>query len=349
MKLVVTIDTEEDNWLPFSLHISTRNALEIGRVHDLFVSEGVVPTYLVTWPMANDDHLVDTLAEESAHARCEIGMHCHPWTTPPLIEEKTPHNSMLCNLPRELITEKLHQLHSLLAQRFNVPPRTFRAGRWGYGIHVAEVLRSLDYRVDTSVTAYTDWSAQCGPDYSLIGPKAYRFSPPFIFEPSPSGELIELPASVGFLKGDFNRRARLEKLLRTRPWKSMRLIGALKRLSLHQRVTLSPECASAAEMTTLVDVMQAQGFEYINLFFHSPTLVPGLTPFITTIRDRDEFLKSLRTVLRHMKQLGISSIPASAVTVDSATQAHESFTHHPVQSAKTSPSSLAAPRSAAGN
>ncbi|MGE0080664.1 MAG: hypothetical protein AB7U81_05150 [Thiohalomonadaceae bacterium] len=347
MKLVITIDTEEDNWLPFNRHISTRNAREIGRLHDLFVSEGVIPTYLVTWPMANDDYLVDTLADERLKGRCEIGAHCHPWTTPPVNEAHHPPNSMLCNLERELVAEKLHRLHNLLSQRFNAPPRTFRAGRWGFGVHVADVLRSLGYRVDTSVTAYTDWSSQHGPDYSLVGPQAYRFAPPNLYEASPSGTLIELPASVGFLRGEFGRRARVEKFLRTRPWRRLRLIGLLKRLSLHQRATLSPECATTSEMTSLIDAMQMRGYEYANLFFHSPTLVPGLTPFLTTTRDRDNFLHSLRAVLRHAKRRGLTSIPASAVTIAGGAQVAEPEAPA-AQPSSASPSPLHRPRSAAG-
>lgn len=310
MKLVITIDTEEDNWLPFSPKVTTENAAEIARVHDLFLSEQVLPTYLVTWPMAHNDTLIRTLADENRAGRCEIGMHCHPWTTPPHEETHRAENSMLCNLPPALAAAKMEALHALLVERFGTVPRTFRAGRWGYGPQVAEVLLRLGYRVDTSITAFTDWSAQCGPDYSLVGPQPYRFTPPAIYTATPDGPLVELPATAGFLADDYARSARFERLARRAPLRWFRLLGIFERLSIHNRITLSPECASAREMQALLDAMQALGFGYVNLFFHSPTLVPGLTPYVKTKRDLASFLHSLRSVLRHARSHGITPILA---------------------------------------
>lgn len=310
VKLVITIDTEEDNWRPFSTGIGTRNAQEIARVHDLFMTEGVRPTYLITWPMALDDRLVDTLADENLQGHCEVGTHCHPWTTPPLGDVPRPENSMLCNLPRELVATKITALHELITERFGVAPRTFRAGRWGYGPAVSDALARLNYRVDTSITAYTDWSAQFGPDYSLVGPKAFRFSPPHVFRPMEGGQMTELPATVGFLTGDFSRRARFEHMARKPLIRWSRLIGILDALALHRRITLSPECATTRDMIGLIDSMQRRGFEHINLFFHSPSLLPGLTPYVKTRGDRDDFLQSLRTVIRHARRCGITPILA---------------------------------------
>lgn len=318
MKLAVTIDTEEDSWRPFSTTTTTRNAREIARVHDLFVTEGIRPSYLVTWPMALDDGLVEVLGPEQHAGRCEVGMHCHPWTTPPYGEDPRPYNSMLCNLPRERVAAKLHALHRLITQRFDVAPRTFRAGRWGYGPAVAEVLLELGYRVDTSVTAFTNWSAEFGPNYSGVGPEPYRFTPPRIYEPAASGAMLELPATAGYLQRGYRWYARIEHLIRRRPLRWLHLLGILDRLSLLNRVTLSPECASARQMIALLDTMQALGFDYANLFFHSPTLLPGLTPFVKTYRERDDFLRTLRTVLRHARSTGITPIFAGEVIDDFA-------------------------------
>jgi len=48
-----------------------------------------------------------------------------------------------------------------------------------------------------------------------------------------------------------------------------------------------------------------------NLFFHSPTLEPGWTPFVKTEEDRRMFLSKIRKVLQFAKDNGIESISLS--------------------------------------
>jgi len=55
MKLVVTIDTEEDNWGDYSPNGYTlENITYIPELQDLFDEYRVLPTYLVTYSVATD-------------------------------------------------------------------------------------------------------------------------------------------------------------------------------------------------------------------------------------------------------------------------------------------------------
>ena len=313
MKLVVTIDTEEDNWGAFSGPPSTRNAREIPRLQDLFDRYGVRPTYLLTYSMASDDRLVGYLNEARDQNRCEIGAHCHPWNTPPFLEMPKQEHSMLSNLPMALVKAKLTRLHEHLRERLEYSPTSFRSGRWGYGPYVASTLSRLGYLIDTSVTAFTDWRAIHGPNYSAIVPDLYRFSPRDIFEPDDTGSMVQLPASVGYLKGDFRRWNRVENMIRSSPVKHLGLLGILDRLSILQKVAFSPEIATGQQMCRLVETFFQKKYRYINLFFHSSTLLPGLTPFVRTKSDRDAFLSRIEYLLAHLEERGITSVTATEV------------------------------------
>ena len=70
----------------------------------------VVPTYLLTYPVTQDEKAAAVFQDLLDAGRCEIGMHCHPWNTPPYQEVMNRYNSMLCNLPASLQLEKLQRL-----------------------------------------------------------------------------------------------------------------------------------------------------------------------------------------------------------------------------------------------
>ena len=57
MKLVVTIDTEEDNWGSLRLtHYSFDNIARIPALQEMFDRFNVKPTYLMTYPVATDEN-----------------------------------------------------------------------------------------------------------------------------------------------------------------------------------------------------------------------------------------------------------------------------------------------------
>src|SRR5208337_1476965 len=121
MKLVITIDTEEDNWGVFSPTGHTlKNLDRIPVLQELFDAYNVKPTYLITYPVATDTESITLLREIEKSGRCEIGMHCHPWNTPPFEEIPGDNNSMLCNLPCDLQYKKMSSLTDAIAKNFHI-------------------------------------------------------------------------------------------------------------------------------------------------------------------------------------------------------------------------------------
>ena len=105
----VTIDTEEDDWGQYDCaDPEVTNGARLPDFQALCDRYGAVPTYLANWPMIANDSARDVLRDLLAEGRCEIATHIHPWNTPPVTESVGPRNSMLCNLPGDLVAEKLH-------------------------------------------------------------------------------------------------------------------------------------------------------------------------------------------------------------------------------------------------
>jgi len=124
MHLVVTIDTEEDNWGQYSADsFSIENIKKIPALQEMFDEFSVVPTYLVTYPVATNRESVEILKDILQRGKCEIGMHCHPWSTPPFDEERNSFNSMLCNLEPAAYSDAIRHLIPIdSATRFRRKP-----------------------------------------------------------------------------------------------------------------------------------------------------------------------------------------------------------------------------------
>lgn len=312
MKLVVTIDTEEDNWGCYSLKdYSVENIVRIPSLQQLFDDFNTKPTYLITYPVAADEKAVSILRKIAEKELCEIGSHCHPWNTPPFEEERNNKNSMLCNLPEDLQYRKIQFLHETIKQKFGIEPISFRAGRWGYSREVARNLYKTGYKIDTSITPYTDWRDDHGPDFSDLSPQPYRFSSEDAFQESSNGHLVEIPATIGYFQRNFAMCNRILKALMQRPANHLVLHKVLYKLNLLNRVWLSPEVADGKTMIRLARRMLRNKSKLINLFFHSPSLKSGLTPFVRTREDENKLFERIKEFLFFAQDAGIESIKLS--------------------------------------
>jgi hypothetical protein len=300
----ITIDTEEDDWGEYrSSGFSLESLQVLPRVQEIFNAYGAIPTYLVTYPVVQNPKAREFFAEQLAGRRCVVGAHCHPWNTPPFVEELSDRHSMLCNLPYPTVKSKIANLRDEIIRSLQVTPVCFRAGRWGFGPQVAAAIHELGFRVDTSVCPHVDWSLFHGPDYRDAPSHAYRFSPEEILTASPNGALLEVPATIGFLQGNeqlCKRAIRAQGLARR-----LHLRGILERARIVNLRWLSPELSSARDMVLLAKRMLRSGYSYLNMSFHSTTLVPGKTPFVRSAEDLQQFLRSIDELLRFVADEGV--------------------------------------------
>ena len=300
-RLIVTIDTEEDLWGAYTVpNPPVENIKELPKLQAIFNEYGVRPTYLVTYPVATDPDSLAILQSFATDGRCEIGAHLHPWNTPPISEETNERNSMLCNLSSELQLQKLETLRAAIRTGFGHEPKSFRAGRWGYSAEVAENLTRVGIKVDSSVYPYMDWSYLHGPDFSSIPLKKRWRSIRELFGRG-HGSLLEIAATSLLVP---KQRRRIPPALAARP----RLGRLLRRRGLVRLTWLSPENEDANGMIDLSQRLIRRGFPYLNLFFHSPTLSVGLTPFVRTVSDQKAFYERIRSYLEFIRARRIPSM-----------------------------------------
>lgn len=313
MKLIITIDTEEDNWDRYS---ATDNPISnIERVPDLqnlFDEFGVLPTYLVTYPVATNPRSVAILKKILMDGTCEIGMHCHPWNTPPFNGSRQiqPRDTMLSNLSEDLVHQKLSKHHDAICKNFGIVPVSFRAGRWGYGPAVGRSLCRLGYRFDTSATPYVNWGIYNGPNFTEFGPEIKRFEFDGISNELKNCELFEIPPTIGFLQANFRRSQKLSEMMETKIARSLHLNGILDRIGLLNKRWLSPEMTDVDSMIRLARRMQKNNYSFLNMFFHSTSLKGGLSGFVKSNEDK-VFFKKIRDFLSFHRESGWEAMTLS--------------------------------------
>jgi hypothetical protein len=128
----------------------------------------------------------------------------------------------------------------------------------------------LGYRLDVSVRARFDYSAEGGPDFT-----AHPIEPYWVGE-----QLLEVPLTT-CLAGSLGRFASLAR--------SDRLRGPLARSGLLNRIPLTPEGVPVGEAKEAIERLLDQDHVLFSLSFHTPTVVPGHTPYVRDAADLRAF------------------------------------------------------------
>jgi hypothetical protein len=68
---------------------------------------------------------------------------------------------------------------------------------------------------------------------------------------------------------------------------------------------LSPELSTAREMIALVKRSLLRKSAYLNMSFHSTTLIPGRTQFVRTQQDLEVFLRNIDAVIKYVANEGV--------------------------------------------
>jgi glycosyltransferase involved in cell wall biosynthesis len=283
--LVTTVDAEEDfDWTkPFVRTVTdVRSMAHQHLAHAVFERYGVSPVYLMDYPVANQTDGHAPLADYVKDNKCEIGAQLHPWVNPPFLEEINTVNSFPGNLPLPLEFEKLRILTETIEDRLGVCPRVYRAGRYGVGRRTADILRRLGYRIDTSVVPQRSFAYQGGPDFFGFPVNPYWTDA--------ECSLLEMPVTAGIVGALARPAIRLGRQLFRSDNRRSLAAAVLARTRTAEQIRLTPEGITIDEAKRLVRAMLARGLRVFTLSYHSPSLVPGSTPYVRTLEDRDRFL-----------------------------------------------------------
>lgn len=271
------VDTEEEfDWAaPFSREArSVESIAALPDMHRRFAERRIAPCYLCDYPVVADKTAAETLRTLIADGQATVGAQLHPWVNPPYDEEPSALLSFAGNLPPSLEAAKLDRLTETITEALGVPPLAFRAGRYGIGPCTLALLAERGYRVDTSMRALHDYSDAGGPDFRAIGSGSFR-----------AGGLIEVPLTTIYTGVWRRAGARWSRVAGMVP----RGHGLLARAGLLSRVPLSPEGVSIGEAAEAVRVATGEGERLLTFSFHSPTLVPGNTPYVRDAADLARF------------------------------------------------------------
>lgn len=294
--LFVVVDTEEEfDWnAPFSrANTSVTHVREIGRFQDICDRFGVRPIYVMDYPIATTPESIEVFSGLHRERRAEIGCHLHTWVNPPFTEEVSARNSYQANLPEGLEREKLGVLTAEIEKNFGTRPRIHKAGRYGFGADTLPILRDLGYEIDTSYAPGFDLGEDGGPDYLHTPP-----GPGWLDRP---GGLLELPATSGLIGALGPRGPGLFPLISSPAAERFKLPGIFSRARLLERVRLTPEGHTLAEMIRLVRDLRRRGVHTFSLTLHSPSVKPGCTPYVRDRADLDGFLECVEGFLAFFK------------------------------------------------
>jgi hypothetical protein len=267
---------------------------------------GICPIYLVDTPIATSQRAIDSLGDAVKAGRAEIGVHLHPWLTPPHDEEISDFNSFAGNLPAELERAKFFNLRDTIERNFGVVPRISRSGRYGAGPNTAQILIEAGIAVDSSVRARFDYSSEGGPNY-----REHPIRPYWLDR---AAGLLELPLTTVY----WGPLGRLGSWIYPRLWRIPQLRGLLAHIGLLDRIPLTPEGVSAMEAKRGIDAAIAQRLPLLVFSFHSPSLAPGNTPYVASHDQLDDFYDWWRAIFGYLQQQGIA--PAGIGDIMSAVE-----------------------------
>lgn len=296
-RFAIFADAEEEfDWHgPFRREAtSTATMAALPQANARFVDAGCVPTHLVDWPVVDNAGSAEIVRALVEAGDCEVGTQLHPWVNPPFDEEVCPRNSYLGNLPRSLQRAKLHALTEKIETVIGVRPVIYRAGRYGIGEHTAALLDEAGYRLDVSVRSTFDYREQTGPDFTAHPLWPWRVTP----------QLAELPLTTVFT-GPLRHWPFLHGNSR---WNSL-----LSRGRMLDRVPMTPEGVPLAAAIAAIDQALDDGHQIFSLSFHTPTLVPGHTPYVRDAADLRIFWAWWDGVFAHFARKGVTGISASAI------------------------------------
>jgi hypothetical protein len=304
MKLVISIDVEEEGL--FSGHYprtppGVTNVAELERLGFIPEEFGWPLTLLVTYQVARDPAARRILARWRDRHRAEIGLHLHPWNTPPYLDWPEPEPAPSESLPRGLLMDKLASLIDQVQETLAPAPQTFRMGRFDAGPQIWSLLPEFGLRVDSSVAPLTLKNAD---PRSFLAP-----ADPFpLGDLCPeAGSLLEVPITVlPVVAGTPQLAARLAAA--GPPIWGKRLQGLFRYLG---ATGVQPAWFPLVSMQLAASLHRRRGGRVLTMFFHSSEFKPGATRLFPNEAAVSRFVDKIRAFLTWLARTG----PIQGVTL----------------------------------
>ncbi|PSU04812.1 hypothetical protein C9J03_18265 [Photobacterium gaetbulicola] len=286
-KLAVVIHAEEEfDWDGgfFRSNSDVTHHVELINLIQAMMHLGAHVTLAMDYPFVTSagGQQVIRYCKEQSEGIIEFASHLHPWVNPPFDEpvqgdEISNQYSYPGNLSYELEYKKLQVLTNKIEEVTGHRPVTYLAGRYGIGANTQDILSALGYKVDLSISAFSNFSHQQGPDFSQYN-NALFFQNNITYLPHTCCRIARFRWLSHWLQNhpsSLNGRGVMSRIVR-------KLLGIVT-------YRLSPEGANLDELIRAASHQIAMGYEHMVLSFHSPSAKQGKTPYVHTHEDKLRF------------------------------------------------------------
>lgn len=297
----VTVDTEEEwdwssGYSTQSRDVSNIHALE--RFSEACVSHGVPVTYFTNHTVLSQPETRAVIQRLHASGMSEIGLHIHPWNTPPLAQRiAVPcRDSFLANLPRDEAIAKLDTVYEAFEESALPAPTSYRGGRYSTSPWIQEYLVHRGCIADASILPYTTWCDDGAPDFRDRSPRPVRR-----YMQGWPAALWEIPLTMGFTRLPWSRWRWLYRWGEQSPWRQLRLIGIAERLFI-RRVWINLEHELGERAADLLRVIRHTDLQHVNITLHSSSLKLGCSPYAKHNDDIERLYRRLDEILTLLQQ-----------------------------------------------
>ena len=297
----ITVDTEEEwDWASGYPTGPCRlaNIAQLSQFHDICEQHGAAVVYFTNHAvLANADSRA-AIQNLALRPHTEIGLHIHPWNTPPLSAAAAvpARESFLHNLPWPVQQAKLDSTLAAFREA-NLHPTSFRGGRYSTSPQIQDHLRRHGVWVDCSVLPGTTWADDGAPDYRHRNLAPVRRAPDEVH----AKPVWELPLTFGNTSTDQRRGAKLLQAADSALGRALRLTGLMDRLGIVSRCWLNFENPLGERMLRFLEVLRVQRPPFVSFTLHSSSLLPGGSPYNRTAADVERMLTRLRGTLRRLQ------------------------------------------------
>lgn len=295
IRYCVTVDTEEewdwDSGYPTG-PAAVSNIQRLPAFQELSERTGAAVTYFTNHAVLVNAESRRVMQELAKRPKVEIGLHIHPWNTPPLAvaEKVPPRDSFLHTLPWD---EQRAKLDAVLAafRDSGLSPTSFRGGRYSTSPQIQNHLRGHGIWVDCSVLPFTTWADPGAPDYRRRDLTPVRVQ-------RPAGPVWELPLTFGYTRRPFPVWAKVARFAESGVGRTLRLTGVFDRLGVVSRAWLNFENPLGERMLRFLTVLRAVRPSVVSFTLHSSSLLTGGSPYSRTAADVTRLLATAETVLK---------------------------------------------------
>lgn len=302
--LVITIDVEEEGLFSGSYPQSgagVANVAELKRLEFIPQEFGFPLTLLVTYPVAQNPAAREVLVSWQREYGAEIGVHLHPWNTPPFRDLPHPEPIPTAKLPPALLEAKLGSLVHCLTETFAQPPCSFRMGRFDWSTHLLEILPRFGLKVDSSMVPLSFKGD--GPQNFLAPADPFWLD----FRAAPGLRLLEVPVTMVPVWA-WSAKA-LHHLAGLFPGKGGEAL--LSRFRFVGAAGIHPAWFPRFSMYLAVRLHQRRGGRVLTLFLHSSELLPGGSPDFPNAAAVERLVAKLRDFLTWL----VKRSPVTGVTL----------------------------------